>query len=67
MYINFIHAYITVYTAVQVGLAQSGYTVGEADGTISVCVVFVGDSGIDVSGLTVDIMVTTTDVTATGN
>ena len=53
--------------AVQVGLAQSSYTVGEADGTISVCVVFVGDSGIDAPNLMVNIMVSATAITATGD
>lgn len=56
-----------VHAAALVGLAQSSYSIDEAGGNISVCVVFVGDSGIDVTDLAVDITVTATAATATGD
>ena len=49
-----------------IGLDQESYTVNEADGSVTLCVVFLMNSGIQDSFLTVSALLSTANGTATG-
>ena len=53
-------------TAIEVGFDQTSYSIGEEDGSVSVCVVILSATVFENTVLSLDVTVMTTEDTATG-